>query len=144
MHARLRGLLLAPALVACGTLRADICTTVHTRLLEEERTTEGVPRHVSDPQECALHAERLKRLAGDLRAMEIRDKALRRALDRYLVEVEELAEGYTLLSALYQGPDAAVASELLERRKQLGTRLVDDAADVDGARSILRNTCNGY
>jgi predicted RNase H-like nuclease (RuvC/YqgF family) len=136
------GLLLAGTLVACGTLRADLCATVYARTLEEERTTEEVPRHLSDPQACALRAERLRRLVGELRALEIRDATLRQAVERYLNEVEELAKGYALLSAAYHAPEAATG-EALRRREALGEHLVEHVAEVDRARSILRRTCRG-
>jgi hypothetical protein len=137
------GLLGATALSACGTLRTDLCTSVHTRVLEELRTTDETPHHVSDPWACERHARRLQELAGELRALELRDEGLRQSLETYRVEVERLAEAYARLTAAYQAQPELSPEEARQVHMPLRREVLNHAASMSAPRLQVQRACSG-
>ncbi|HEX8705258.1 MAG TPA: hypothetical protein VF815_40880 [Myxococcaceae bacterium] len=138
------GLLLVALLAGCSTIRSDLCATLHTVMLEELRITEQTPRHVAEAQACEQHGLRLQRISEDLSTLEIRDKALRSAVEGYRLELERLSEEYARLARAYRAlPDTSPNAEL-QLSQQLGPLVMDRAASVNGPRTALRNACNGY
>jgi predicted RNase H-like nuclease (RuvC/YqgF family) len=136
--------LLTSLLVGCSTLRSDLCATVHTVMLEELRITEETPRHVAEASACERHGQRLQELSEDLGELQIRDKALRRAVESYRTEMERLSEEYARLARAYRSlpePDPDAEEQVRER---LGPSLLDRAASVNGPRARLRNACNEF
>ncbi len=127
-------------LSACVTQRSDLCATLHTRMLEEMRTTEEAPRHVSDAWACRKHEQRLRQLARELRAMEVQDAKLRQAVEDYRMALERLAQDYARLLEAHrkQGPPAEQVLEVL------GSRLMEHADAVSSARARLRNACESF
>ena len=141
---RFLGVLLATWLVGCSTMRSDLCATLHTVMLEELRITEETPRHVAEAQACEQQGLRLQRISEDLSSLEIRDKALRKAVEGYRLEVERLSEEYARLARAYRTlPDASPDAEQ-QLSQQLGPLVVGRAASMNGPRTELRNACNGY
>jgi archaellum component FlaC len=136
--------LLTALLVGCSTLRSDLCATLHMVMLEELRITEETQRHIAEAQACEQQGLRLRRISEDLRSLEIRDKALRKAVEGYRVEVQRLSEEYARLASAYRSlPDASPDAEQ-QLREQLGPLVEDRAASVNRPRTALRNACNGY
>ena len=141
---RLLGVLLTGLLVGCSTLRSDLCATLHTVMMEEMRITEETPRHVAEAQMCEQQGLRLQRISEDLISLEIRDKALRKAVEGYRSEVARLSEEYSRLARAYRAaPDAGPDAED-QVRERLGPLVLDRAASVNGPRSALRSACSGY
>jgi hypothetical protein len=135
---------LASLLVGCGTLRSDLCATLHTVMLEELRITEGTVRHIAEAQACERHALRLQRISEELGALDIRDKALRHAVEGYRLELEQLSREYARLAKAYRAlPESDPGAEQ-RLREELGPLVVDRAASVNGPRTQLRSACNGY
>ncbi|KFE68380.1 hypothetical protein [Hyalangium minutum] len=142
MWGRATGILVsAVALSACGSMRAELCTTVHTRVLEELRTTDRTPHFVSDPWACERHALRLRQLAEELRAMNIPDVALRRSLEDYRLEVERLAEAYSRLSAAYQAQPEFTLDEARQVHTPLRREVLNHAASLSAPRLQLQRAC---
>jgi len=141
---RALGVLLTGLLVGCSTMRSDLCATVHTVMLEELRITEETARHIAEAQACERHALKLERISEDLGALDIRDKALRQAVDGYRQELERLANEYTRLAKAYRSVRDASPDAEQQVREQLGPVVVDRAASVNGPRTQLRSACNGY
>lgn len=140
---RTAGLLVsAVALAACGSMRVELCTAVHTRVLEELRTTDGTPHFVSDPWACEQHALRLRQLAEELRAMNVSDAALRRSLEDYRLEVERLAEAYSRLSAAYQAQPELTPDEARQVHTPLRREVLNHAASLSAPRLQLQRACN--
>jgi predicted RNase H-like nuclease (RuvC/YqgF family) len=137
-------LLITSLLVGCSTLRSDLCATVHTVMLEELRITEETARHIAEARECERHAQRLQRISEDLGALEIRDKALRQAVDGYRTELERLSSEYGRLAKAYRALPEANPDAEQQVREQLGPVVLDRAASVNGPRTQLRSACNGY
>jgi hypothetical protein len=137
------GLMGATALSACGTLKTELCTTVHTRVLEELRTTDGAPHHVSDPWACERHALRLQQLAEELRALDVQDAVLRRSLEEYRLEVERLAEAYARLAAAYQAHPELSPEEARQVHTPLRREVLNHAASMSAPRLQVQRACSG-
>jgi hypothetical protein len=133
----------ATTLWGCGTLRSELCTTVHTRVLEELRTTDGTPHHVSDPWACEQHAVRLRQLAEELRALDIQDAALRKPLEAYRLEVERFAEAYARLADAYQALPQLSAEEARQVHTPLRREVLNHAASLTAPRLQVQRVCNG-
>jgi hypothetical protein len=127
------GLMGATALSACGTLKTELCTTVHTRVLEELRTTDGAPHHVSDLWACERQALRLRQLA----------EVLRRSLEEYRLEVERLAEAYARLAAAYQAHPELSPEEARQVHTPLRREVLNHAASMSAPRLEVQRACNG-
>lgn len=141
---RILAALLCPLLIGCGTLRSDLCATVHTRVLEELRITEETPRHVLDAEACERYGQRLHELSEELSSLEIRDAALRKVVEGYRAELERLSAEYARLATAYRTLRDAGPGEAEKVRKLLGPVLVDRAASVNGPRTALRSACSGF
>lgn len=143
-YARATGVLVsAVALSACGSLRPELCTTVHTRVLEELRTTDGAPHFVSDPWACEQHAARLRQLADELRTLEAPDAMLRKSLEDYRLEVERLAEAYARLAAAYQAHPKLSPEEARQVHSPLRREVLNHAASMSAPRLQLQRACGG-
>ncbi|MDY7226396.1 hypothetical protein [Hyalangium rubrum] len=138
------GALLLSGVLACSTVRSDLCATVHTRVLEEQRITEEAPRHVLDPHACARHARRLRELSEELRGLEIRDASLRMAMDSYRTQLESLSEHYAQLASAYRSRPDKRPEEDAQARDRLSRRLVDHAASMNGPRTLLKGHCDSF
>lgn len=139
------GALLATALISCSTVRSDLCATIHARVLEEMRITEETPRHARDPLACERHAKRLSEFAQELRSLEIRDAGLRKAVDTYRTELERLAETYALLAAAHRQHSHAHMDENVHPvPESLRRQLMEHAASLNGPRTSLKSSCNGF
>lgn len=130
---------LASFLVACTTVRSDLCATVHSRMLEEQRTTDETPRHVLDPRACELHARRLRRLAADLSGLDISDAGLRKAVEGYRSQLEALAATYERLAKVHPAHQEADAA-----REALGDDLIRQASGLNTPRAVLQDACGGF
>lgn len=131
---------LATLLVACTTVRSDLCATVHARVMEEQRTTDETPRHVLDPRACALQARRLRRLVSDLSGLDIPDSGLRKAVEGYRSELEALAATYEQLAKVNPtGPEEADAV-----RETLGEDLLRQASGLNSPRAVLQDACGAF
>jgi hypothetical protein len=137
------GLLGATSLTACGTLKVELCTPVHTRVLEELRTTDGTAHHVSDPSACERHARRLQELSEELGALEIRDEELREPLETYRREVERLSEAYARLAAAYQAQPEVPPEEARRVHTPLRREVLNHAASLSAPRLELQRACSG-
>jgi hypothetical protein len=137
------GLLGATALSACGSSRTELCTTVHTRVLEELRTTDEAPHHVSDPWACERYARRLRVLADELRALAPRDEGLRQSLETYRAEVERLAEAYARLAAAYRSHPELSLEAARQVHKPLRREVLNHAAALGAPRLQLQRACGG-
>jgi hypothetical protein len=137
------GLLGVTALAGCSsTMKADLCTTVHTDVLEELRTSEGTARHVLDPWACERDARRLHELAEDLRALDIRDASLHDVVEAYRVEVEHLSEDYGRLAAAYQDSAGLSPEEAQRVRSALSRRVLEHSSAMNGLRIQVQRACN--
>jgi hypothetical protein len=136
------GLVGAASLAACSTMRGELCTAVHTRVLEELRTTDGAPHHVSDPWACERHARRLRALAEELRALDIQDSALREAVAAYRLEVAQLAEAYERLVAAYKAQPELPPEEARRVHTPLRREVLNHAASLSAPRIQVQNACN--
>lgn len=137
------GLVSAAALAACGSVRGELCTAVHTRVLEELRTSNGAPHHVSDPWACEWHAQRLRRLAEELRGLNIRDTTLREAVAIYRVEVEHLAEAYERMAAAYKAHPELPLEEARRVHTPLSREVLNHAASLSAPRMQVQRACSG-
>lgn len=134
----------ATVLAACGGVRAELCTTVHTRVLEELRTTDGAPHHVADPWACERHAVRLRQLAEELRTLDIQDRTLRKSLEDYQLEVERLAEAYARLAAAYQAQPELSPEEAQQVHTPLRREVLNHAASMSAPRLQVQRACSGW
>jgi hypothetical protein len=141
---RILAALLCPLLIGCGTLRSELCATVHARMLEELRITEETPRHILDAKACEKHGQRLQELSEELGSLEIRDPALRKVVKGYRAELERLSAEYARLAAAYRTLLDADPGETQKVRELLGPVLVDRVASVNGPRAALRSACSGF
>lgn len=142
--ARATGVLVGTvALSACGSVKMDLCTTVHTRVLEELRTTDAAPHFVSDPWACEQHSLRLRQLAEELRTLEVQDARLRKSLEDYQLELERLAEAYSRLAAAYQARPGLTAEEAWQVQAPLRREVLDHAASLSTPRLRLQRVCGG-
>jgi hypothetical protein len=137
------GLVGVASLAACGTVRTELCTTVHTRVLEELRTTDGTARYVLDPWACELHSRRLHELAEVLRALEIRDAPLLVAVEEYRAEVEHLSEAYALLAAAYKASVDLPPEERHRVHSALSHSVQEHAASLNAPRAKVQSACTG-
>jgi hypothetical protein len=137
------GLVSAASLAACGTVRGELCTMVHTRVLEELRTSDGAPHHVSDLWACEWHAQRLRKLAEELRTLNIRDTTLREAVTIYRVEVEHLAEAYERLAAAYKAHPDLPPEEAMRVHSPLRREVLNHAASMSTPRMQVQHACSG-
>jgi hypothetical protein len=133
----------AVTLSACGGSRTELCTTVHTRMLEELRTTDGAPHFVSDPWACERHSLRLRQLAEELRALDVQDARLRKSLDDYRLEVERLAEAYARLAAAYQAQPGLTPEVAWQVHTPLRREVLNHAASMNEPRLQLQRVCDG-
>lgn len=137
------GLVSAASLTACGTVRGELCTVVHTRVLEELRTSNGAPHHVSDRWAREWHAQRLRKLAEELRTLDIRDTMLREAVATYRVEVEHLAEAYERLSAAYKVYPELPPEEARRVHAPLRREVLNLASSLSAPRMQVQHACSG-
>jgi hypothetical protein len=117
---------------------------VHTRVLEELRTTDGAPHHVSDPWACERHAVRLRQLAEELRTLSTQDVMLRKSLEDYRLEVERLAEAYARLSAAYQARPELAPEEARQVHTPLRREVLNHAASLIAPRLQVQRACSGW
>lgn len=146
IHASARavwGLVGAASLTACSTLRTELCTTVHTRVLEELRTTDGTAHHVTDPWACERHARRLRELSEELSTLEIHDPALREAVMSYRAELEHFAEAYERLAAAYKAHPELPPEEARRVHTPLRREVLNHAAAMSAPRLQVQSACNG-
>lgn len=136
------GLVSAASLAACGSVRGELCSVVHTRVLEELRSSNGAAHHVSDPWACEWHAQRLRKLAEELRDLDIRDAALREAVTTYRVEVEHLAEAYERLAAAYKAHPELPPEEAGRVHRPLRREVLNHAASMSVPRLQVQHACS--
>ncbi|WP_224240410.1 hypothetical protein [Hyalangium gracile] len=138
------GLLSAASLAACGSVRTELCTTIHARVLEELRTSDWTARYVLDPWSCEWRALRLRELAKELRALEARDGSLRPSVEAYRLEVERLAEAYERLAAAYRNSQELPPEEAQRVHSALSRGVLDHAAALNPLRAQVQSACNGF
>jgi hypothetical protein len=112
-------------------------------VLEELRSSDGAPHHVSDLWACEWHAQRLRKLAEDLRGLDIRDTALREAVTTYRVEVEHLAEAYERLAAAYKAQPELPPEEARRVHTPLRREVLNHAASMSAPRIQVQHACSG-
>lgn len=132
----------AVTLAACGTVKAETCSTVHTRILEELRTADGAARNVLDPWACEWHAGRLRALVKELRALELPEGMLHTSVDAYAVELERVAEAYERLAAAYRNSEELPPEEAAHVHAALSRGVLDHAASLNALRTQVQHACN--
>jgi hypothetical protein len=140
--ARLTWGLLSAVLAACGTLKPELCTAVHPRVLEELRASDGMPRYVLDPWACEQNARKLHELSEALHALEIRDAQLHAAVEAYRVEVEHLSEDYGRLASAYQNSTGLSPEEARRVQAALSRGVLGHMATVNVLRAQVQSACN--
>jgi hypothetical protein len=121
----------------CQPRKGDECATVQARVLEELRMADSVHDSLRDPEAIARHVQRLRAFCAGLRALEVRDAALRVAVERYLASLDSLAEAYAGISP----PSPADGGDTEQGLVTLGAVLSTHAAAVNGARSAISSAC---
>jgi hypothetical protein len=127
---------LALALTACGSRKAEVCARLHPVLLAQFRAHDELAEHLRGAGPCEAQARRL-------RALSVSDARLARALRDYLASVEALAEAYGEAARVHRNrPDGAVDVSPLELQA-LAARLTAHVTTVDSAGLSLLGACQG-
>jgi hypothetical protein len=128
---------------ACAPHKDSECAKVQARVLEELRVVDGFHDHLHDREAMARHAHLLRAVSADLRALNIRDASLRRAVEDYHASIEHLATAWARLAdAGVPGPGVGTdASVLVSAPGSLHEVLAAHAAVMNSARSAISEAC---
>lgn len=132
----------ATSLMACSTLKLEPCTTVHARVLEELRTSDGTAHDILDPWACERDARRLHQLSEELHSLEIHDASLHAAVEAYRAEVERLSEDYGRLAAAYQDSAGVPSQEAQRAQAALSRSVLEDSATMNVLRTQVEHSCD--
>lgn len=128
----------------CAPRKETECARVQSQVLEEMRVVDSFHDHVHDGEAIARHAQRLRSVSADLRAIRIHDDRLRLAVEHYGASIDQLAGAWVQFAdsrraALTDGgTEAGVPVGVPTRLQEL---LTAHAAVMNGTRSAISDIC---
>ena len=128
----------------CSARKESECAWVQSRVLEEIRVVDGFHDHLHDGEAVARHAQRLRAVSAELRAMRIHDGPLRLAVEQYGVSIDRLAGAWVQFADSRRAAHADAgwdASAPMGMPVPLQELLSAHAAVMNGARSRISETC---